>query len=119
MGLVTDVIVFYFSEQQVTDCTYPIRRNGCDGGWVPESLLGIARRQFGINTQSSYPYTSGQTGKSGQCNHSPRSNGAYLSLLSPVKRIPFRDTDTIMSILAERGIVAVGFNVAKSFMSYK
>ena len=103
----------------MTDCTYPINRNGCDGGWVPPALQGIARRQFGINTESSYPYTSGQTGKSGRCNHSPSVNGASVSFLFPVKRIPFGDTHTIMSILAERGIVAVGFNVVSSFMSYK
>lgn len=37
----------------------------------------------------------------------------------PVKRIPSGDTNTIMNILAAKGLVAVGFNVVHSFMSYK
>lgn len=47
----------------MTDCTYLIGRNGCNGGTMVQALQGIARRQIGLNTESAYPYTSATTQK--------------------------------------------------------
>lgn len=49
------------SEQQLVDCTY--NRDGCDGGDQRDALTRIARRQFGLDPTSSYPYISGNTSK--------------------------------------------------------
>jgi len=52
-----------FSPQQLVDCD---RNNlGCNGGW-PDSALNYLVKN-GMANSTSYPYTSGKTGKAGTC----------------------------------------------------
>ena len=46
------------SEQNLVDCTYG--RDGCSGGNIAFNLV---QQQGGIASQTSYPYSSGSTGK--------------------------------------------------------
>jgi len=54
----------YLSTQQLVDCD--TNDGGCDGGWMP-SALAYLNSAGGAMLESSYPYTSGNSGASGTC----------------------------------------------------
>lgn len=51
--------------------------------------------------------------------YNPAKRGAVLSATKPVTFINSNDTNTMMSVLAKKGLVTVDIAVVKSFMSYK
>ena len=53
------------------------------------------------------------------CAYNPARKGAILSAAKPVIFIKSNDTNTMMSVLAARGLVTIDTAVVKSFMSYK
>ena len=64
------------SEQNLVDCSTSSDQKlgryydlGCDGGWTPNGFYYIMQTN-GIDSEKSYPYTSGETGKAGTCKYS-------------------------------------------------
>lgn len=59
--------LYTFSEQQLVDCSWGYGNNGCGGGWYywAWSYMQANPLQFDWD----YPYFSGQTGNSGNCNY--------------------------------------------------
>jgi len=55
-----------FSEQQLVSCDVDGGDAGCNGGWMDDAF-DYVKSQGGICTEDAYPYTSGDTGKSGTC----------------------------------------------------
>ena len=51
--------------------------------------------------------------------YNPAKKGAVVSATKPVTFIKSNDTNTMMSVLAAKGLVTVDIAVVKSFMSYK
>jgi len=104
------------SEQQLVDCVTD--NYGCGGGWQSVALKYIAAAK-GINTAVAYPYTSSSGEAGGSCLYNPAKKGAVVSATKPVTFIKSNDTNTMMSVLAARGLVTIDTAVVKSFMSYK
>lgn len=104
------------SEQQLVDCVTD--NHGCGGGWQSVALKYIAAAK-GLSTAAAYPYTSSVGESGGSCMYNPAKRGAVLSATKPVTFINSNDTNTMMSVLAKKGLVTVDIAVVKSFMSYK
>lgn len=62
---VKNKVVIPFSVQEYLDCTYTL--NGCSGGWADDALRFDIEKE-GHVTEDDYPYISGSTGVSNQCN---------------------------------------------------
>jgi C1A family cysteine protease len=61
----TKGVSYTLSPQQVTSCTTTCY--GCDGGWTERAYTYV--KNYGIEQESAYPYTSGTTGVTGSCNY--------------------------------------------------
>jgi len=103
------------SEQQLVDCS--TANYGCNGGWQYKALQYIGKAG-GIATSAAYPYTS-SGGTSGSCKYNAATKGAVVSASKPVTFINAGDTNTMMTVLAAKGLVTVDIAVVQSFMSYK
>jgi hypothetical protein len=53
------------SEEFLTDCNYPQAPGGCSGGFDQTAFAFVIAN--GIDSEASYPYTAGATGKSSNC----------------------------------------------------
>lgn len=53
------------SEEFLTDCNYPQAPGGCDGGFDQTAFQFVIKN--GIDTEASYPYVAGQSGKPTNC----------------------------------------------------
>ena len=98
------------SEQQLIDCSS--LNNGCNGGYVDVAwkYIAIAGGQV---TNASYPYTAVQS----TCKSSKGIIAAKVSLA--VTYTKENDTKTMMTLLSQNRIFAVGFAVVNSLYSYK
>lgn len=104
------------SEQQLTSCAVA---NGCDGYGGPAAIIWLAH-QGGLNTQSSYRYTSGSNGVSGACQYKSENNrAAVLASVPYVTQIQPGDVNTMMHYLANRRLIMVGICATDSFASYR
>jgi len=103
------------SEQQLVSCD-PYD-GGCNGGMIDAPLMYIATNG-GLDTEASYPYTSG-AGASSTCKYNSATVGAKISTTNPITYINDYDTTTMMKIISSKQLVTVAFNVVSSFMSYK
>jgi KDEL-tailed cysteine endopeptidase len=54
-----------FSEQQLVSCDTKGGDAGCNGGWMDDAFTYLETNA--LTTEANYPYTSGDTGKSGSC----------------------------------------------------
>ncbi|XP_065367632.1 uncharacterized protein LOC135960300 [Calliphora vicina] len=96
------------SEQNLVDC---VAENwGCDGGWMVPSF-NYVRENFGINTESVYPYEA----VDGQCRHQPYNgvtNNGYM-VTSP------DNEDHLQFAVAYEGPVTVSVHANDNFINYK
>jgi len=105
------------SPQQLVDCDTSGNNNGCSGGMGFDAWRYVAK-VGGQMTESSYPYTSGNTGSGGTCKFSLAKVGAKVNTANPVTMIADNDVTTMMTILDSRGVVDIGYSVASDFNAY-
>ena len=98
------------SEQQLVDCSTV--NFGCNGGWYDVAWKYIASAG-GQVTNASYPYIGVQS----SCKSRKGIIAAKVS--SVVTYIKANDTKTMMTLLSQNRLIAVGFAVVNSFFSYK
>ena len=70
---------FRISEQEITDCTYTLLRDGCQGGWMYDAWNYMIKKK-GTVPQANYKYVSGQWGFDFLCR--PPTN---VKRLGPIK----------------------------------
>ena len=99
------------SEQQLVDCS---STNGCGGGWYGSAWSYLANNG-GQDTSASYPYTA----KNGVCKASTSVVGATLSKTAAVVSIKANDTNTMITLLQNKRLVAVAIAVVNSFFGYR
>ncbi len=100
------------SEQQLVDCS--TASNGCRGGYFDEAWKYLADAG-GQASSSSYPYKAAK----GACKAANIAKVATVSKSSPVTEIAPKDTNTMMTLLANQRIFTVGIAIVSSFKSYK
>jgi len=71
------------SPQQITSCDSD--SYGCDGGWT-ENAFDYVAQAGGIETESSYPYTSGSSGDTGKCKFSSSNTAVSIRGYTAVSR---------------------------------
>lgn len=67
-----------FSEQELVSCDTSGQDDGCNGGWMDDAF-DFVKAHGGLTTESAYPYTSGDTGKSGTCKTTGYTNNANVA----------------------------------------
>merc|ERR1712167_22695 len=85
------------SEQQLVDCDNS-RSSGCDGGYQ-DYAFDYAHAN-GICTESSYPYTSGDTKQAGSCKSYSCSNGIAAGWISGWRSVQRDSPSALMSALS-------------------
>ncbi|XP_021003543.1 cathepsin K [Parasteatoda tepidariorum] len=90
------------SSQNLVDCSKTTGNLGCRGGGIDSSFLYI-RRNRGIDTEESYPYS----GKEGECRFKRNNIGAKLKGWVDVKQF---NEKALMKAVATVGPVSVGIN---------
>ncbi len=95
------------SEEFLTDCNYPQSPGGCKGGFPQQAFKFMIKN--GIDTESSYNYTAGKSGKASNCTR-------HWPPTSPVRiedfiNIPSHE-DAMQAFATERGPFAVGLDAA-------
>ena len=105
-----------FSEQQLVDCDYGLRKNhGCNGGLMDESFSFISSNG-GLCSEESYPYVSGTTQKEGTCQTSCKLvSGSKVSKYTDVSA---NSDNAMMTALAQQP-VAVAVYATTEFQLYK
>jgi len=105
------------SEQQVTDCSSAYGNYGCNGGWQANVWQYVAAKG-GLDTQASYPFTSGTTGKAGTCKFNAANVAGTVSTSAPYTYLTANSASLIKNVLANNGLVAVAINANTNFMHY-
>lgn len=89
-----------FSEQQLTSCDAV--SHGCEGGF-PGDGLNYVQKEGKICSESEYPYTSGQSGASGQCQSEC---GGLAVMIQEVANVPQSESGLLAAVA--KTPVAVG-----------
>ncbi|OQR95342.1 cysteine protease family C01A, partial [Thraustotheca clavata] len=100
-----------FSEQQLVSCASSAGQ-GCQGGWPNKALDYIA--QTGLCTESSFPYTSGDSGQNGQCTNCSKTK------VSVGKSVDIQGESALQSALDKQPVtvtVEAGNNVWRNYKS--
>lgn len=100
------------SPQQLVDCDRV--SYGCNGGFGFWSWAYVAKAG-GQNTLASYPYIA----KTSTCKFKSAASaiGAKVHNVTPIGLIRNKDVNTMMAILANRGVIDIGFAVASPFFN--
>merc|ERR1711990_89440 len=97
------------SAQHITSCTPNELTCGGSGGCqgsIPQ--LGFVYTQlFGLTKEEDYPYTSGNSGVTGNCKYSPNSMDT-LTTLRGYETLPRNNLEAVMNHLANVGPLSVG-----------
>lgn len=105
-----------FSEQQLVDCDYGIRKNhGCNGGLMDDAFSFISSNG-GLCSEENYPYVSGTTQKEGTCKTSCKLVSG--SKISKYTDITANSDNAMMTALVQQP-VAVAVDATTDFQLYK
>ncbi|CAO1340708.1 unnamed protein product [Diamesa tonsa] len=99
------------SEQNLVDCTKSNGNHGCNGGWM-NTAFDYIRKNGGIDTEETYPYTG--TDDQG-CKFSKSSIGATCTGFMSIQA---GDEEKLMNAVATVGPIAVAIQVTASFQAY-
>ena len=100
-----------FAEQELLDCVYEGRRDGCQGGWMQDGFRYIQQNQR-LAPSSAVSYR----GKDGSCNYRGKANGLKVKVTGQYS-VPGSESGH-MSALA-RGPIAVAFEVTDKCKQYR
>lgn len=105
-----------FSEQEVADCTL----NGADtcnkGGEPHDGILYIAKQQSGsADTESEYPYISGNSGKLSRCD--PKSNGVQTGITG-YGNVTSGDEVALAQAVVDKTIISVGIDASSMLFQF-
>ncbi|XP_053202221.1 procathepsin L-like [Panonychus citri] len=100
------------SEQNLVDCSWKQGNQGCNGGLM-DYAFDYVKSNKGIDTEASYPYTSGSGRDSKNCKFSKSSVGATVSSYVD---IPEGDEKSLLQAVA-KGVVSVAVD-ATPFQLY-
>jgi len=107
------------SPQQIVSCTpNPLKCGGTGGcsGSIPEIGFSYSAL-FGIVTEEEYPYTSGHTGRTGDCQYDAESQVAS-AYNRGYETLPHNDFDVFMEHVATKGPLAISSDASRwSFYS--
>lgn len=105
------------SEQQLVDCSSEYGNNACNGGLM-DNAFKYVRDSYGIDTEASYPYISGETGAANPT--------CRFNLKEAVVRVtgyidlPGGQESELKSAVGHHGPISVAINAGlPTFMSYK
>lgn len=105
-----------FSEQELVSCN-TITDHGCNGGLMDNAFKWI-QRNGGIETEEDYPYTSGTTGKNGDCEQ-VKAKDVSAAAPKSYTDVQTNSDEALMSALAQQPVsVAIQAN-QPAFQSYK
>jgi len=100
------------SEQNLVDCSKAEGNKGCQGGLMDNGFEYI-KKNGGIDTEASYPYT----GKNGRCHYKSASSGATDTGFVDVKS---GDENALMMAVASHGPISVAIDAShSSFQLYR
>ena len=102
-----------FSEQNLVDCSWKQGNQGCNGG-IMDKAFDYVKSNKGIDTEESYPYTSGSGRDSKKCKYHAKDIGTTISSYVD---IPEGDEKALSQAAAER-VVSVAVN-ADPFQLYE
>nr|AAD23996.1 cathepsin [Fasciola gigantica] len=98
-----------FSEQQLVDCSGPWGNMGCSGGLMENAYEYL--KQFGLETESSYPYTAVE----GQCRYNRQLGVAKVTDYYTVHS---GSEVELKNLVGAEGPAAVAVDVESDFMMY-
>lgn len=109
-------ILVSLSEQQIVSCGQKYGNQGCNEG-PTDSAFDYVKNNKGVQTEKSYPYTSGVAGDEGTCSYNPSDVGATITGWADV---PSGDETALQNAVATVGPIAAVIDAShKSFQSYK
>jgi C1A family cysteine protease len=91
-----------FSEQELVSCDTGGGDAGCNGGWMDDAFTFV-QKNGGLTTEDQYPYTSGDTGKSGTCQTSGYTNNPNVAPKSYTD-VKTGDVNALMSAVAQQPV---------------
>merc|ERR1712066_976182 len=100
-----------FAEQELLDCVYEGKRDGCQGGWMQDCFTYMQQNQR-LAPSSAVSYR----GSDGSCNYRGKANGLKAKV-SGQYAVPGSESGH-MSALA-RGPIAVAFEVTNKCQQYR
>lgn len=105
-----------FSPQQLVDCDIGNNNNGCNGG-MPERTFDYIKN-YGITTDSLYPYLSVSKSTGGNCIYSSSMKRATLSGWTYTSNTSWIDESALTKAIADIGPIAVAIYTTSSFQLY-
>jgi len=100
-----------FAEQELLDCVYEGRRDGCQGGWMQDAFTYIQnKRRLAPSSAVSY------RGKDGSCNYSGKTNGLRATVTGQYA-VPGSESGHMSGL--SRGPIAVAFEVTSKSKQYR
>ncbi|TGZ66234.1 hypothetical protein CRM22_005421 [Opisthorchis felineus] len=105
------------SEQQLVDCSSHFGNFGCSGGWM-DNAFKYVRHTHGINTETIYPYISGETGAPNpQCKFHGE---AIAATVTGIVDLPSGNEFALKQAVGLHGPISVAIHASlESFMGYK
>jgi len=105
------------SEQELVSCDNS-QSQGCSGGW-PELCFDYVKGkgENGIETQASYPYTSGG-GSDGTCDKAKISDGKDVAALCTGKEAVAKDEASLQEACSNQGPISIAIYANSKFQSY-